>query len=165
MCIRDRVGIVSFAFLAPTLKTRMAERFNPVPSVRVANTPSNNSQQDISTLPGDVSSSSAPVVGVDQTAIVEKPPSFSGCMATSKACVCVDTVGSLVDRPVDACRAITAPRTDLLAGGTFPEPKMRPLPVPPEFVPYPMETGHGLEDLRRALRQEYGQAHAGMTIR
>lgn len=153
------VAVAVGTYMGPTFWQRMQDRLHPPPLVAVpppakhaANAPATAPAAPASTPSGEVVAAAMPAVSAPPA------PVFSGCVSSAVRCLCYDSHGGQLEREPEACRMLTRPPTVVLAGGSFAEPEpARSVPrLPPSFTP--QETGHGLEDLRRALRAEgYGR--------
>ncbi|SDC09094.1 zona occludens toxin [Paracidovorax valerianellae] len=157
-------GIAGVGFMAPTTYARLAERIagGQAKPAQVAQAPQPGAKSPAA-LPAAFAAShpgqvTAPAAVAAAAAPAASAPVFAGCMATATACRCYDTGGNSLDREPEACKAITKPPAVVLAGGTIPDNEVPALPPPPKFVP-PSEPGHGLLDLRRALRDQYPESH------
>jgi len=90
-------------------------------------------------------------------------PVFAGCMATATACRCYDTNGNSLEREPEACKVMTRPAHTVLAGGDVPDTAPPMIAPSPKYVP-PQEPGHGLTELRRALREHYPNSHSRPVV-
>ncbi len=155
-------GLVGVGTMAPTTYARLQERIaGGKPATSTATPPKAHAAAPAG-LQAPASVPAAPAAPVPAApAAVASAPIFAGCVASATRCSCYDTAGQVLERELEACKAMTRPATVVLAGGSFadtPAPRLEPRR---ELSLVPLETGHGLEDLRRAIRAEYG-FHAGV---
>lgn len=158
-------GLIGVGIMAPTTYARLVERVaggqaKPV-HVAQATTPASAVGNAPATPPAALQAP-AVVGGVPMAPPPASPasaPVFGGCVSSASRCTCYDTQGGQLDRDLAACRAMTRPPAVVLSGGPFPDTRqvLPPEPLAPVFVP--QESGHGLEDLRRALRVQSRDSH------
>jgi zona occludens toxin len=152
-------GLAAAAYLGPTTYQRLHDRISGKPAEVAAKpaTPAVSPAALLASAPASVPGTQVAAAPAAPAVSAPAAPVFAGCVASKVRCACYDTAGKLVEREPFECRANTSPPVVVLAGGTFPEPAALPPPPPPPMLSLvPQETRHGLEDLRRAIRLEYG---------
>lgn len=147
-------ALLGTSVLGPTVYARLSERINGTAAPAAAKTPASGIGAKVDpTHQPPMQPASVPPPVAPAPVSVAPAPAFAGCIQSKTRCECFNTDGSTPQSFAGQCTDYTTPKAVLLAGGTFPDPPPPPpKPEPPRLMLHPMETGHGLEDLRRALR-------------
>lgn len=154
-------AIVGLSTLGPVTYARLTERINGGKTSTLADAPKTPASgigarpaaPQVASLPASPAAS-APA---SDPAPVEALPVFAGCIQSKTRCECYDTAGALAQRFDGVCQDYTTPKPNLLAGGTFADPPAPRLAEPPQLYLVPQESGHGLEDLKAAIRGVYSR--------
>lgn len=152
-------GFLAFGYLAPNTYARLAERTGLAekkPEAKPAKLADSTPKQGAAPMPP--ASALEPAAPPAAPAAAASAPTFAGCVASANRCTCYDSTGNQLDRPLDACRAMTAKPDSLLAGGTIPDTAVPQISYAEPFK-RTQDNGAGINDLRRALANQYPNSH------